>query len=180
MERPIVRLVLLYRQKRYGYTFRKIRLTKGKCAIVDPDDFEELNQYSWYAVKAGHTFYAVRSICTDNKKKTTVKMHRQIMRPDKELFIDHINHNGLDNRRDNLRCATPAQNSCNRRNRNNCGGSRYRGVTRNEYHNKWRAVIRHNGKKEHLGYFADEIEAARAYDAAAKHYHGEFAVLNFE
>ena len=171
--------VLLYRKIRYGKAYRQIALTQGKYAIVDVEDFAELNKYKWYAVNAGHTFYAVQSMYTENRKRIIVKMHRQIMRPDKDTLVDHIYHNGLDNRRGNLRLATAEQNSWNRRIRKIRDSSKYIGVRWCKYHKKWRVSIRRNGRKEHLGYFDSETEVAKIYDAAAKKYRGEFAVSNF-
>ena len=92
---------------------------------------------------------------------------------------DHKNHNGLDNRRENLRPATHTQNQQNTRPRVIVGTSRYKGVCWSKRERKWRAVIKFAGVQRHLGYFADEEDAARAYDAAARKYHGEFACLNF-
>ncbi len=170
--------VLRYRKKHYGFTFRRIKLTGGKFAIVDPEDFEELNAYKWHAAKGGHTFYAIRSIYNKGHI-TTVKMHRQIINPPDGRVVDHKNHEGLDNRKANLRPATRAQNCWNSINLPKKDSSRYRGVRRDKDGDKWRAVISVNGKHVHLGYFTDENEAAKAYDAAAKKYRGEFAVLNF-
>jgi len=92
--------------------------------------------------------------------------------------IDHINRNGLDNRRSNLRLATIAQNAWNSRRRKNRSG--YKGVWYAKDKGRFRAAIWHNNKREYLGYFDSPRQAALAYDEAAKRYHGEFAVLNFD
>jgi hypothetical protein len=179
IERPLVRLALFYRRLRYGYPFRRIRLTQGKYAIVDPENYERLNSKKWYAVKEGRNYYAVRNI-TVNKRKRPVQMHRVIMNARPGQFIDHINHNGLDNRIANLRQASRAENNWNARKRKGKCSSKYKGVCWFRVRKKWQARIQVNGKGIFLGFFDDEIEAAKAYDAAAKKYYGEFAYLNFK
>jgi hypothetical protein len=169
--------VLLYRRIHYGYAFRKIPLTQGKFAIVDPEDYDRLARYKWYAAKNNHTFYAVRSSWLKlEKKKIKIKMHRVIMNAPAGLIVDHINHNGLDNRKANLRLATPAQNARNSLRRRNRSG--YKGVCYAKNRRKYRAVIWHNNKRIHLGYFNSKTAAALEYDRAAKKYHKEFANYN--
>jgi hypothetical protein len=111
--------------------------------------------------------------------KTRIEyLHRVIMEPAKGLLVDHRNRNPFDNRRDNLRIATHSENSCNQPKRKNTS-SQYGGVTRDKRCGRWEAVIVDQGKRIRLGRFDNEEDAARAYDAAAKKYHGEFARLNF-
>ncbi len=98
---------------------------------------------------------------------------------EEKCVIDHINGDGRDNRIENLRPASYSQNSQNRRKISRRCGSQYKGVWLDKKTNKWRAQICFSGKKKHLGYYSDEAEAARAYDAAAVKYHGRFAKLNF-
>ena len=171
-------LLLLYRRARYGYAFRRIPLTQGKYAIVDQDDFERLNKHKWCVVKSKNTFYARRTKRA-GKKYVSIMMHRQILHPPGHLFVDHINHNGLDNRKANLRFATCAQNNYNRKHLRKNQSSKYTGVSWRKQAKKWIVLISYNGKKKFIGSFEDEIQAAKAYDKAAKKYHGEFASLNF-
>jgi len=180
LEKIVVIPLLLYRRLRYGYTFRRIPLTQGKYAIVDNDDYYGLNRCKWYAARGGRTFYAVRGYRSKTqKKRLTISMHNCIIPVPDGYIIDHINHNGLDNRKKNLRAATQAQNARNARYpKMNCS-SRYRGVWYNRQTKKWRATIVVNRKRKQIGYFKDEIQAAKAYDKAASKYFGEFAILNF-
>ena len=172
--------VLLYRRLRYGYPFRKIPLTRGKFAIVDPADYERLAKHKWYAAKRRNTYYAARDYyCRKKKVNVTVQMHRSIFPAPKGLFVDHINRDGLDNRSVNLRSATMAENNRNRSWTVPGKASKYRGVYKYRGQKFFSAAIRHNRKKINLGTFKTEIDAAHAYDTAAKKYHRQFAVLNF-
>jgi hypothetical protein len=178
MAQLFVALSLLYRRARYGYAFRRIPLTQGKYAIVDPEDFERSNKHKWCAVKSTNTFYANRNKRV-GKKYITIGMHREVIHPPGHLFVDHINHNGLDNRKANLRPATCSQNNYNRIHFGKSQSSKYKGVRWNKQRKKWIVLIKYNCKRKFLGYFKDEIHAAKAYDEAAKKYHKEFASLNF-
>jgi hypothetical protein len=173
--------VLLYRRIRYGYAFRKIPLTRGKYAIVDPEDYDRLTKYKWYAQTNLYTFYAVRSLTNGKKeKRKNAYMHHLVINIPDGMFCDHINHNGLDNRKANLRPATLTQNVWNRRKFKKPSRSKYKGVDWSTEMKRWRARIRVNGKRIYLGSFKHEIEAAKAYDRAAAKYHGQFAALNFK
>ena len=114
-------------------------------------------------------------------------MHHLVIAVPPGMFCDHINHNGLDNRKANLRPATHTQNVWNPRefNRPTPGGykrhsrSKYKGVDWANDMNRWRARIRVNGKRIYLASFKEELDAAKAYDQAAKKHHGEYASVNF-
>jgi hypothetical protein len=190
--RPILFLVLLCRRLRYGYTFRRIPLTQGRYAIVDPADYPRLSRYKWRLcrTKGKNALYAERSIRLPNGKYSRILMHRQIMekinsnlryttynRRTTNLVIDHMNGDGLDNRRANLRLATVAQNAWNSKKRNSRSG--YKGVWFAADKGLWRAAIVYHGRRIHLGYFKDKIAAAKAYDAAAIKYYKQFARPNF-
>jgi len=170
--------VLEYRRYRYGYQFRRVHLSEGKYAVVDQQDFYRLNNLDWIVKEDFDSIYAVRFFKEAGKHSKLTSMHRFICNPPADLFVDHRNCNGLDNRRDNLRPATHSQNSCNRPKRKNTT-SRFVGVHFSKKKNVWVAQIKHLGKTIWLGYFDDEIDAARAFDRAAIKYHGEFAKLNF-
>lgn len=137
---------------------KTIELTQGKVALVDDEDFEELNQHKWYAHKDGNTFYAGRSI--NKPHPMTIHMHQAIMNAPKGVDIDHINGDGLNNLKSNLRIVTHRQNT---QNRHATKSSIYPGVGWHERDKKWRAYITINGKQKHLGHFDVEAEAYAAY-----------------
>ena len=153
---------------------RKIKLTHGKYALVDNEDFDRLNQFNWYLSpdKRG-SMYACRGV-TVNKKKTYFLMHRVIMNTPAGMCTDHKNRNGLDNRKANLRICTKSQNNMNTP-RGNYGKtlSKYKGVTM--WKGLWVAAIQANRKKYWLGSHKSERAAHLAYCEASKKYHGEFS-----
>ena len=162
---------------------KEIKLTQGKVALVDDVDYDVLNQFKWFAHKGGddNTYYAGRSIKINGNYKQ-IWMHRIIMETPNNLQVDHIDHNGLNNQRSNLRNCTHHQNHMNLI---NYGISKYRGVSYfadpigHKRIKKIRATITLNNKIIYIGLFKTEEEAARAYDAKAKELFGEFANLNF-
>lgn len=162
-----------------------IKLTLGKFAIVDDEDFEWLNQWKWYAAKGRRTFYVYRGVYSSKPgKRTTIRMHRAILGIiDPNIFVDHKDRNGLNNKRDNLRLATDAQNKTNRESTKGAT-SKYLGVFlviqkyKEKTYRYWVAQISKYDKNIHLGYFKTEQEAALAYNKAAIKLHGEFANLN--
>jgi len=152
-----------------------------KEVLIDEDDFELISSYTWCIAKRRNTFYAISG---GNKR---VLMHRLIMKANGRWnLIDHIDRNGLNCQKENLRKSTNSQNIANSKSRKNAS-SKYLGVHfyTNKYKgevtsSKWCARITKNYKGINLGYFENEIDAAKAYDEAAKKYHGEFANLNFK
>lgn len=158
-----------------GQLVKEIPLSQGKVALVDAADYDELMQWKWYAVTNHRNWYAERNIYGVNGKHTKTRMHNVLMGI---KGVDHINGNGLDNRRSNLRLATNQQNAFNKRHYGR-GSSVYKGVYRRKDTNKWAARIMFNAKNINLGCFCDEVEAAMAYDAKARELFGEFALVNF-
>lgn len=157
---------------------RLIPLTQGKFAIVDAADYEWLNQWKWYAARAGQSatrWYAVHSFLNDDGEYRTKGMHRLIMGDSSET-IDHRDNDGLNNSRSNLRFATSSQNSANKDMK--VGRSGYRGVYLEES-GKYRARLWYRGDSIGLGMFDTAEEAARAWDNGMRQHHGEFARLNF-
>ncbi len=153
---------------------RYIPLTQGKYAKVDASDYGWLSLHKWCAVRNGHTYYAER-----RHKGKSIPMHVEIMLPAEGYVVDHINGHGWDNRRGNMRNCTRAQNIRNRAKWQRACTSPYKGVSRNKRSGKYRAYVNYQGRRIHLGSFAREIDAARAYDRAARQYHGRFARLDF-
>ncbi len=153
---------------------RLIPLTRGQFAIVDAEDYPQLSQYTWFAEGTPKNYYAVRK---QNGK--SIKMHRQITNAPDHLVVDHIDHSGLNNRNENLRPCTFAQNCRNLRSTAK-KTSKYKGVYWHKGQKKWAAQITSNKKSHHLGYFSNETDAAHAYDKAARKFHGKYAALNFK
>lgn len=160
-----------------------IPLTQGQYAIVDSEDFDVLDTYNWYAQysKNSDTFYALRSTWSKGANIREVEsMHRFIMGvKDTDLIVDHINHNGLDNRRSNIRACTHTENLRNQK-PNKKFSSQYVGVNFCKKSRKWLASINIDRKMVNLGYYLTEVEAAIVRDKFAKKHYGEFANLNIK
>lgn len=150
-----------------------IPITGGLSTLVDEADYDYLNSFRWCLADSRWNYYVAGYV---NGSKQS--LHRFILNAPPGTQVDHVNHNGLDNRRCNIRLASASQNAANRRPQS--GSSRFKGVTRSGSKLPlWRVYITANRKRLYLGTFADEIEAAKAYDAKAKELYGEFALLNF-
>jgi len=167
----------------------EIQLTQGKITQIDDIDFDLMN-FNWCALKGGTKclprWYAMRAGPKINGKRTPniyihrVVLERKIKRPLKNTeMVDHIDHDGLNNCRDNLRLATCQQNLQNRR-KNPSKSSKYKGVIWDKNRQKWMARLVVNGISIHLGRFDNETEAAKQYDNAARETFGEFCCMNFK
>jgi len=177
--RIVVWIVLLYRRLRYGYAFRRIKLTRGQYAIVDPEDFERLNQHKWHVTHYGYAARAVPHTSGKSRKQGAVYMHNVVCPAPDGMITDHINRNPYDNRKANLRPATRRQNVWNRKFVRRGGRTRYNGIRWDKNKQQWQVRLTIKGRRESFGYYADEVEAAKAYDRVARQHRGEFAVLNF-
>lgn len=149
----------------------------GETIILDDADLDDLAQHRWFIqrTKRANTTYAMARITMPDGKRITKGIHRIIMGDPAGMQIDHINGNGLDNRRTNLRIVTRQQNLQNQKSRG--GASPYRGVSASA--EKWMACLTHNYQRIYLGTFTTDVEAAQAYDAKARELFGEYAALNF-
>jgi hypothetical protein len=154
---------------------KRILLTQGKETIVDDKDYGWLSKNKWHAVKGcGSMWYASR-----RKDHKSIRMHRVITQAIEGELVDHINRDGLDNRRANLRLCSHAENIRNRpaTSKNSSG---FKGVYWSKQREKWKAVVCFEKKAYQIGYFSDKMEAARAYDEKARALHGDFACVNFQ
>ncbi len=154
---------------------KTLQLSQGQVALVDDEDFEALAKFKWHAgwYPSSKTYYAKRNVKLDGGRKTTALMHRELMGAAQGQEVDHINHNGLDNRRENVRLCIRTQNNGNMRKRTGCS-SQYKGVVWCKNHELWMVRV----KRKLVGYFVAENEAAQAYNRVAREKFGEFALLN--
>jgi hypothetical protein len=157
---------------------KQVPVSEGCVATVDDEDYERVIQHKWRVQRVGRNAYAYTSISGKQ-----VLMHRLIVNAEKGTMIDHADGNGLNNQKSNLRPCTYAQNFANARPKQTKNKtSEYKGIWFIQTvpcRRCWRAAITAEGKRLNIGTFMTEVEAARAYDAAAKALHGEFARLNF-
>lgn len=159
---------------------KTIPLTKGYETIVDDEDYQKLTQYKWYAqITAAGGVYAFRSSSKKLGPKRPIGMHRQILEANDNDLVDHIDHNGLNNLRSNIRLTDKRGNSCNRPKIKKPTSSRFKGVCYDKSRNCWEAYIKNYGRRKYLGRHKTEEAAAKAYDNAAVILFGHLSYLNF-
>ena len=165
----------------FGEGMKEIKLYGGLNAIVDDEDFERVNAVKWGVTKKGEFGHIyVRRRIKENGRTINYLMHRFILNMSDKLHVDHINGNGLDNRRENLRTCNESQNQCNRpKQKNNTTGFKGVSVISGRCKKKFRAQIHTNKETIYLGSFLTAVEAAKAYDSSAIKIHGNFAKPNF-
>lgn len=149
---------------------REVPLTRGRVALVDDEDYEEVARYKWCYMTAG---YAARSVVKE-KKRWLLYMHREILKPPKGKHVDHVNGDTLDNRRSNLRLATHAENMRNSKKLSKNNTSGYKGVAFDRSTGNWKAYISVDGKLKHLGRFSTAEAASECYEHHAKLIFKEF------
>jgi hypothetical protein len=155
-----------------------LELNKGQTCQIDKEDLWKIARYTWFArLIAGRPY--VMTSAYENGRHKRIMLHRLIMDAQKGVVVDHINGDGLDNRKSNLRICSHRQNILNQK-KSKLGSSQFKGVRRYVRFNKWGAQITVHGKQIHLGVFETEDEAARAYDEASLKYFGDFSRLNFK
>lgn len=158
-------------------TSRQIKLNgrSGLYFTIDEEDYDSVIQFKWYLLKGSNTNYARRNIRREDNSLSQQLLHTFLTGYSR---TDHINYNGLDCRRSNMRKVSDSQNQFNKRIQVG-GTSKHKGVHWHKASQKWFAQIKADGKHYYLGLFVDEIEAAKAWDSKAKVLHGKYAVLNF-
>lgn len=151
---------------------KEIKLSRGMIAVVDDDDWERANKLRWYSAPSGNTFYAAR-----RPDSGIVYLHRFIMAAPDGTQVDHIDRDGLNCKRSNLRICSHGENQHHYPiPRNSTSG--YKGVSFSKWSGRWRARIKVQGKSKYLGQFDTKEDAALAYNVAAVEFHGAFALLN--
>ena len=155
---------------------KNIKLTNGGVFGVDDCDHPLVSQFKWRSGGVKDKIYPVRWM--NNKKHILQKVSQFIMKAPRGLVVDHINGDTLDNRRSNLRICTKQQNGWNRGKTLRVTTSKYKGVHFDRRTKKWRAMIKYNNRKMHIGSFKNERDAARGYDHKAAELFGKYAKTN--
>lgn len=158
---------------------KTILLTQGKVALVDDEDFSRLNYFQWFATESSNGRWYAHRNTVGGSPRTIVPMHRAVLGAmPGDYDVDHIDRNGLNNQKDNLRYTTQAGNTANSVvRRDNKSG--FKGVRWDKRNKRWAAQITVSRKSLWLGYYLTAEDAAKCYDHAAIKYHGNFARTNF-
>lgn len=151
-----------------------VTLTKGFTAIIDVEDVKYVDGFNWFSVNYSKTVYAARKTKLTGCSRTTVYMHREIMRPGKGMEVDHSDHDGLNNQKSNLRICTRSQNQMNTRIMSN-SKSGLKGAVWCKKKRKWLSTITINGRLKFLGYYATKEQAHQKYQEESIKHYGEFA-----
>lgn len=155
---------------------KEIKLTRSRITIVDDEEFEKLNQFKWRAHGHSNNCYAVRTFrFNKNEKQIDIIMHREILNAKKGISVDHVNGDRLDNRKENLRLATCAENRYNQKHANSNNKLGIKGVSYTKEGKKFWARIKINNKFIYLGSFGVMGDADSAYRKAEEKYFGKFA-----
>lgn len=154
---------------------KQIPLTRGKVALVDDEDYEELSKHKWQCDGKGYAFRT-----TGSKPRRHIFMARLVMEAPHGSWVDHIDHNTLNNQKSNLRFCNRSESSMNQCKRSDQASSKFKGVHWCTNQRRWIALIYLKKKRIHIGSFRQEEDAARAYDSAAVRLFGKFAYPNFQ
>ena len=155
----------------------EIKLTCGRVAVIDFKAYYRIKKHKWMGKKGRNTWYALRYFYDESGERRQAWMHREILRlKDPDVFVDHIDGDGLNNTMNNLRVATKQENHWNQGSYK--GSSDFRGVSWNVAAKKWQVRITANKVTHQLGFFKCEKEAAKVWNEKAKELYGEFARLN--
>ena len=155
------------------FSMSKLKGTLPEGALLDAEDLSLLAGYHWYITKEGYVETGVKGV-------PYRYLHRLVLKATKGQMVDHINGNRADNRKNNLRLCNKSTNAMNMSKIKPSKYSKYRGVTYNKRNKRWTMQITKNYKMVASGAFSTEVEAAKAYDVAAKQHFGEFANPNFK
>lgn len=156
---------------------KEIPLANGKVAFIDDEDYAWVSQWHWCATLCNGKWYVKRDVMA-NHSRSTILLHRALLGlDDPDVEVDHVDGNGLNNSRQNLRTCTHQLNQMNRPKLEGCT-SKHKGVFWSKIRNKWAVQISVNKRRKHVGYFTDELAAAKAYNEAVSELYGRFPRLN--
>lgn len=150
----------------------------GQAYFIDDEDFEKIKNFSWHVIKSPYTMYVSAMKKEYGKPYTAILLHRLVMGASKGMEVDHINGNGLDNRKINLRMCSQSQNQANRQKTSKHMSSKFKGVYWCKRQKRWVAKIDCNSKRHYIGSFVNETDAAVAYNKKSAELFGDFSRIN--